>query len=84
MAIFDGTIAASPDALLDASTRHYLTSGDFNGTPVRLIEADDATRRLLVRELVERERLSLNLGDRHPNPYIQAFTPEPVAEQLRK
>lgn len=43
MAIFDGTIAASPDALLDASTRHYLTSGDFNGTPVRLIEADDAT-----------------------------------------
>lgn len=40
--------------------------------------------RQLIRPLVESGQLYVNYGDRHPNPHILAFDPEPVDEQLLK
>lgn len=76
--------SAEPEEVLEATTRHYLTSGDFNGWPVHSIRGDDATKRAVLRSLVEREVLSLNFGDRHPNPHIQAFPPQAVSDQIAK
>src|SRR5438093_637541 len=74
----------SEDELLDTITRHYLDSGDFNGLPLRLVggAADDV--KATVERLIRAGRVVLNLGDRHPNPHILAFAPEPIAEQIAK
>jgi hypothetical protein len=65
-------------------TERYLTSGNFNGFPIRDLANTDAKRRELVAVLVKSGYGSVNFGDRHPNPHILAFAPEPVEEQLRK
>jgi hypothetical protein len=72
------------DELLEAVTRHYLDSGDFNGLPLRLVEgaADDV--KATVERLMRAGRIVLDFGDRHPNPYILAFASEPVDEQIAK
>ncbi len=80
----NASIHADEAVIIDAATQHYLTSGDFNGTPVRLIDASDDTKRHLLKKLVEGGHLSLNFGDRHPNSYIQAFEPESIEEQVAK
>lgn len=65
-------------ALLDAIATHYLTSGDFNGLPVRVLQsqfnltladAKEATRRLLLAEQID-----VVFGNVHPNPHIKAFS----------
>jgi hypothetical protein len=65
--------------LLARITKHYLESRDFNGLPV-----DQDTPRGQVEQLIRTGLVSLNRGDRHPNPHVKAFAPEPVDEQLRK
>jgi hypothetical protein len=72
------------EVLLGMITAQYLGSHDFNGLPVRLagISIDECRR--LVRLLVENGRVSVNFGDRHSNPHILAFEPEPATEQLAK
>jgi hypothetical protein len=37
-----------------------------------------------VRELVQNGFVTIVFGDRHPNPHIVAFRPEPIVEQLDK
>lgn len=71
-------------ALLDAVTRNYLGSRDVNGTPMRVIDADDETKRALAEGLVRRGLVTLNFGDRHPNPYVQALPAEDAGTQLSK
>lgn len=66
-------------ALLRAVTRHYLRSGDFNGLPV-----PPTLRQSVVTNLIRRGVVSLNRGDRHPNPHIKALEPEPVDDQVAK
>lgn len=73
-----------PDSILAVVTRHYLTSGDFNGTPMRDIRADDCQKRALAKDLILRGLIFLNFGDRHPNPYVQALPPESRDVQLDK
>jgi hypothetical protein len=71
------------DELLAIVTAHYLTSGDFNGYPIRELPLSKEESGSLLHRLVEDERLSLSLGSPHPNPYIKAFPPAPIAEQLQ-
>jgi len=70
--------------ILGAVTTLYLTSGDFNGTPISAIRASGARRRRLAAQLVRQGKVSVEFGDRHPNPRIRAFPSEPPSKQLRK
>lgn len=72
------------DELLDATTRRYLESGDFNGLPLHGAEPENGELRAALRELVQSGKLSINFGDRHPNPHVLAFEAESVNEQLAK
>jgi hypothetical protein len=40
--------------------------------------------RSIVRDLVHGDKIVLNFGDRHPNPHILAFEPEPRDQQIKK
>lgn len=72
-----------PD-LVETVTRFYLDSADFNGLPVR--ELAPLTPDVVegIRAAIAANTVSVNFGDRHPNPHINAFDPEPIKEQLRK
>jgi hypothetical protein len=72
------------DELLARATEFFLTSGGFNGLPVHSLDIEMDELRTVVRPLVESGRLYVNYGDRHPNPHVLAFDPEPQEEQLRK
>lgn len=61
----------------------YLTSGDFNGLPVRTLESD-ASLIDDVRLLIQARAIDLVRGDRHGNPHIKALAVDPVDEQLSK
>jgi hypothetical protein len=67
------------EALLAAVTDQYLKSWDFNGLPVGAETPKD-----LVMDLIAEGLVSLNRGDRHPNPHVKAFDPEPIEDQIRK
>ncbi len=66
--------------LLDRITRFFLESGDFNGFALSRSEGE----RRELEELLREGRVSINFGDRHPNPHVKALDPEPVEDQLRK
>jgi hypothetical protein len=70
--------------LLDKITKQYLSSRDFNGLPISIIGGDFQSTRESLRQLVQEGAVVLNFGDRHPNPYILAFEPEPSEEQVKK
>jgi hypothetical protein len=63
------------EALLERITSFYLTSGDFNGIPLRQVyelvpkEKTDP----LLKRLLSEEKISVVYGDGHPNPYIRAL-----------
>jgi len=67
------------EALLVRVVDHYLSSRDFNGLPV-----DEDMDVDVVAALIASGHLSLNRGDRHPNPHIRAFASEPIKKQLAK
>jgi hypothetical protein len=71
-------------AFIETITRHYLESGDFNGTSVRTLTSSEDEQRQIARDLIVAGLVSINLGDRHPNPHIKAFSAEPPEEQLKK
>lgn len=72
------------EEILKEIASHYFDSKDFNGFPItNLAEEFNKTKSLLAK-LVEEEKIVLNFGDRHPNPYILAFEPESKEEQLIK
>ncbi|MGW7303174.1 hypothetical protein [Streptomyces sp. NPDC054829] len=61
-----------------------MKSHDFNGLPVGALDIPADALGAAVRQLVEAGSLYVNYGDRHPNPHILAFEPEPQVEQLEK
>jgi hypothetical protein len=70
--------------ILARITEHYLTSADFNGSSVEDLGENPEEARRIVRELVSEGKVVLNFADRHPNPHILAFEPEPKEEQIGK
>ncbi len=72
------------DKTLSEITNHYLTSRDFNGILITNLGEDFEEIRAVLKQLLDEEKIVLNFGDRHPNPYILAFEPEPKEEQLKK
>jgi hypothetical protein len=72
------------DEILARATQHYLISRDFNGLPIDDFGEHRESARHTLRELVRECKIVLNFGDRHPNPHILAFQPEPQDEQIAK
>lgn len=70
--------------LLEQVSDYYLKSGDFNGTPIRNINLPVSDYFPQLKELVKEKLLSINFGDRHPNPHILASEPETIEIQLNK
>jgi len=70
--------------LLETITHYYLNSPDFNGISLTNIGLNLDEIKILLKGLLEKGEINLNFGDRHPNPYILAFEPEPIEEQLLK
>ncbi len=78
----DGKVTSA--RLLELTTEFYVESTDFNGLPVGALDLEPDELRVLLRPLVEQDSLYVNYGDRHPNPHILAFEPEPQEVQLEK
>lgn len=76
---------SSADEILDKVVERYLTSRDFNGLPVSAIESGEnpANVTRAVVELVQRGQVTIEFGDRHPNPHIKCFEEEPAETALR-
>lgn len=70
--------------ILKQVSDYYLKSRDFNGTSVSNIKLQVQNYLPAIEELVREGLISLNFGDRHPNPHILAFEPEPTETQLEK
>jgi hypothetical protein len=74
--------------ILKEVTDFYLGSHDFNGIPVRLLapalSADLETLRQHISTLIESALVSVNCGDRHPNPHIKALEEEAPEVQIEK
>jgi hypothetical protein len=70
--------------LLKEVASSYLKSKDFNGIPVRSLNQPFTVTLPLIKELTAEGLISINYGDRHPNPHILAFEPESIEEQLKK
>jgi len=87
----DPTSSTLPDEsakILKEVISFYLASSGFNGISVsRLADktkfgSGHAVER--IRELIQQGLASVNFGDRHPNPFVKAFDPEPAGEQISK
>lgn len=71
--------------LLAAITQQYLTSGDFNGLPLRKLSGEEHEEsRQSLRTLVEKGLATIVFGDVHPNPHVRALPDEPVEACLAK
>jgi hypothetical protein len=70
--------------VLKKITKHYLESRDFNGILITNLGKDFTRIKNILIELVNEGLVVLNFGDRHPNPHILAFDPEPKEEQMEK
>jgi hypothetical protein len=77
-----------PKIILQAITRHYLESGNFNGISLeKLQKIIGISQNELIIELIPliyEGKISINFGDRHPNPDIKALDPEPNLKQIVK
>lgn len=71
------------DKIIKQVTNYYLKSGDFNGIPIRDLKLADNDLSL-IEELIKEGVLTVNYGDKHPNPHILAFEPETVKILLEK
>jgi hypothetical protein len=74
----------STDKVLNKITDFYLSSGDFNGIQITDLDKDFEKTKETLEQLFSNEKIVLNFGDRHPNPHILAFEPEPIDVQLEK
>lgn len=76
------------EKILGDVTDFYLTSRDFNGSPIlRYIKKFDITidqLKSIISSLITQGNLSLTFGDRHPNPHIKAFLEEMPETQIEK
>nr|WP_319537648.1 hypothetical protein [uncultured Methanospirillum sp.] len=74
--------------VLSTITDYYLSSKDFNGCPTKTILSNINLNmelfQLIIIDLLNEEKISLNYGDGHPNPFVKAFKPESIDIQLEK
>ena len=74
--------------IIDEISAAYLNSRDFNGMPIRQLQAqhefEDIELRQHLAALIDQEKIALVFGDIHPNPHIRALPDEPKEDQLRK
>lgn len=73
--------------IVQLAVEKYLTSRDFNGLPIRVLNQqfeDETTVKEVLRTAIETELLNIVLGDRHPNPHVMALPPESIEEQISK
>ena len=74
--------------ILKEITDFYLNSHDFNGISVRsFLESSNNNLNELkkrITSLIQENKISLNFGDRHPNPHIKALWEETAEIQIRK
>lgn len=70
--------------LLNQISSYYLKSRDFNGLPTTTLDQPVFKNIPYIEELVNDGLVSINFGDRHPNPHILAFEPESIDIQLEK
>ncbi|HEY3375339.1 MAG TPA: hypothetical protein VGK02_09780 [Candidatus Aquicultor sp.] len=70
------------------ASEHHINSSEFNGLACRVILREfDLTLDQLknsLKELIQEDKISINFGDRHPNPYIKALPEEPAETQIAK
>jgi hypothetical protein len=75
-------------ALLDRVTRHYLRGHRFTGIPVATLidreQVDPERLREALRPLVQARLVSLEFGERFPDPYVRAFQDAPAWYQLNR
>lgn len=76
------------DDILKEIREFYLSSGDFNGLPIRDIARDfklgETQLKKILTSLVQEDKISLNFGDIHINPHIKACWEEPAEKQIEK
>jgi hypothetical protein len=74
-------------AIVDAVTRFYIESKDFNGYPVHQLnhefEFTSEDLLTLLRALVSDREMDIVYDNLHPNPHIKAFSTVAAAAQLR-
>ncbi|MDB5161073.1 MAG: family ATPase [Candidatus Saccharibacteria bacterium] len=69
--------------LLQKITDYYLSSGDFNGLPVRTVEISiDDLKEILV-ELIEDGDISIRLGEGMDNPYVKRLKSPSKEKQIK-
>ena len=68
------------EEIQDRIVNKYLTSNDFNGYPLR--DFEDHKNEII--ELINEDRIEINFGDVHPNPYIKALELDNKEVQVEK
>ncbi|MGK9234796.1 hypothetical protein KXS07_23815 [Inquilinus limosus] len=72
-------------SILESIVKHYIESGDFNGTPMRVFvrSTKRKTKSLeTIKELVRRGDISLAFASQSINPHIRRLPDLPIEEQL--
>jgi len=79
---------SNKDNILRKITEFYLSSRDFNGLPIQDIaqhsKLEESELKNILTTLIWEDKISLNFGDVHPNPYIKALPEEPKEKQIEK
>lgn len=78
---------SNSQTILNKITEYYLSSRDFNGLPIRdLIQRklDQSKLKDMLISLIQGDKISLNFGDIHPNPYVKALKEENSETQIDK
>lgn len=74
--------------LLKRITKIYLTSRDFNGTNIDNLQEEFGLQRTEIMDnlisLIKSDKIVLNFGDKHINPFIKAFQDDEISVQLEK
>ena len=74
--------------LLNEIVKFYMNSNGFNGIEISKLACklgkpiSEFSDQLA--DLIAESKISINFGDRHPNPHIKAYKPEPAQEQIKK
>jgi hypothetical protein len=81
--------AGRSEPTLAAVVKFYVSSHDFNGLPVRELLRNGSLPAVSrkVQRLVEDGSITVEFGDRHPNPHIKAFEEEPfevVVDKIKR
>jgi hypothetical protein len=79
---------SNKDNILGTITEFYLSSRDFNGSPIENLARDfrleESELKNVLIFLIREDKISLNFGDIHPNPHIKAFPEESPEKQIAK